>query len=248
MKPSETQLPLNWARANLSDVCDILPGYGFPESLQGRTEGEVPFYKVGDISEAWKRGAIHLSAANHYISQKQAASLSARLLLPATTVFAKIGAAIALNRRAMLSAPSLVDNNVMGLHPNDAILNPAYLFYFTCTLRLNEISQATTVPSIRKADVQRIQLPLAPLDEQRRIVSEIEKQFTRLDAAVAALKRIQTNLRRYRSAVLKAGCEGSFVPTEAELAQRERRNYEPASILLKRILTVRHEILESSHE
>jgi type I restriction enzyme S subunit len=205
------QLPPNWIRANLADVCDIFPGYGFPESLQGRTEGEVPFFKVGDISEAWKRGAIHLSTANHYISRKEVASLSARLLPPATTVFAKIGAAIALNRRAMLSVPSLVDNNVMGLHPNEAILNAAYLFYFACTLRLSEISQATTVPSIRKSDVERIRLPLAPLDEQGRIVSEIEKQFTRLDEAVAALKRVQANLKRYRAAVLKAACEGRLV-------------------------------------
>jgi type I restriction enzyme S subunit len=239
MKPSETQLPLNWVRANLSDVCDILPGYGFPESLQGRTEGEVPFYKVGDISEAWKRGAIHLSTANHYISQKEAASLNARLLPPATTVFAKIGAAIALNRRALLSVHSLVDNNVMGLHPNDAILNPAYLFYFTCTLRLNEISQATTVPSIRKTDVERIQLPLAPPSEQARIVLEIEKQFTRLDAAVDALKRVQANLKRYRATVLKTACEGRLVPTEAELARREGRSYERASTLLERVLAKR---------
>ena len=40
--------------------------------------------------------------------------------------------------------------------------------------------------------------PLPPLPEQRRIVAEIEKQFTRLDASVAALRRTQTNLKRYR--------------------------------------------------
>ncbi len=38
--------------------------------------------------------------------------------------------------------------------------------------------------------------PLAPLPEQHRIVAEIETQFTRLDAGVAALKRVQANLRR----------------------------------------------------
>jgi type I restriction enzyme S subunit len=55
------------------------------------------------------------------------------------------------------------------------------------------------------------------VDEQRRIVSEIEKQFTRLEAGVAALKRVQANLKRYRAAVLKAACEGKLVSTEAEL-------------------------------
>ena len=38
-------------------------------------------------------------------------------------------------------------------------------------------------------------IPLAPLAEQHRIVAEIEKQFTRLDASVAALKRVQANLK-----------------------------------------------------
>ena len=69
--------------------------------------------------------------------------------------------------------------------------------------------------------------PLAPLAEQRRIVAEIEKQFTRLDASVAALKRVQANLKRYRASVLKAACEGRLVPTEAELARAEGRDYEP---------------------
>jgi type I restriction enzyme S subunit len=81
--------------------------------------------------------------------------------------------------------------------------------------------------------------PIAPAREQERIVAEIEKQLTRLDAAVAALKRVQANLKRYRASVLKAACEGRLVPTEAELACRERRSYEPASTLLERILAER---------
>jgi type I restriction enzyme S subunit len=82
-------------------------------------------------------------------------------------------------------------------------------------------------------------IPVAPRAEQDRIVAEIEKQFTRLDDAVAALKRVQANLKRYRASVLKAACEGRLVPTEAELARKEGRSYEPASELLKRILAER---------
>jgi type I restriction enzyme, S subunit len=52
--------------------------------------------------------------------------------------------------------------------------------------------------------------------EQRRIVAEIEKQFTRLEAGVAALRRVQANLKRYRAGVLKAACEGQLVPTGAK--------------------------------
>jgi hypothetical protein len=56
---------------------------------------------------------------------------------------------------------------------------------------------------------------------------------------VAALKRARVNLKRYRASVLKAACEGKLVPTEAELARQEGREYEPASALLERILKER---------
>ena len=71
------------------------------------------------------------------------------------------------------------------------------------------------------------------------MVAEIEKQFTRLDAATAALRRVQANLKRYRASVLKAACEGRLVPTEAELARKDGRDYEPADKLLQRILRER---------
>ena len=77
------------------------------------------------------------------------------------------------------------------------------------------------------------------LNEQHRIVAKIEELLTRLDAGVAALKRAQANLKRYKASVLKAACEGKLVPTEAELARAEGRTYEPADVLLRRILCER---------
>jgi len=223
----------------LGEVCRIMAGYGFPERLQGQSSGDLPFFKVGDISEAWKRGDPLLSAANHYISGEQANQIRAKPLPANTTVFAKIGAAIALNRRALLAQPSLVDNNVMGLLPASPELDYKYLYYFVCTLKLNELSRATTVPSVRKSDIEQIAIPVPSIAEQHQIVAEIEKQFTRLDAGVAALRRVQANLKRYRAAVLKAACEGRLVPTEAELAKAEGRSYETGEQLLARILADR---------
>ncbi len=92
---------------------------------------------------------------------------------------------------------------------------------------------------ISQNDLRELRLYLAPLPEQRRIVAEIEKQFTRLDAAEATLKRVQANLERARASVLKAAVEGRLVPTEAELARASGRDYEPASVLLERILAER---------
>ena len=94
---------------------------------------------------------------------------------------------------------------------------------------------------MRVKDTTLIDYPfvLPPLPEQHRIVAEIEKQFTRLDASESALKRAQVNLRRYRVSVLKTARQGKLVPTEAELAQAEGRDYEPADQLLERILAER---------
>jgi type I restriction enzyme S subunit len=97
----------------------------------------------------------------------------------------------------------------------------------------------TTVDSIDSAKLLRFELPIAPAPEQTRITQALESYFTRLDDAVATLERVQRNLKRYRASVLKAAVEGRLVPTEAELARAEKRDYEPASALLKRILVER---------
>ena len=97
----------------------------------------------------------------------------------------------------------------------------------------------TTIKHLPREAFQAYLLRVAPVPEQARIVSAIESYFTRLDDAVASLERVQRNLKRYRASVLKAAVEGLLVPTEAELARAEGRSYEPASVLLSRILVER---------
>lgn len=92
---------------------------------------------------------------------------------------------------------------------------------------------------ITKGKFEDSQLPQPSLDEQRQIVAEIDKQFTRLEAGAAALKRVQANLKRLRAAILKAACEGRLVPTEADLARSESRTYETGDQLLACILAER---------
>lgn len=74
---------------------------------------------------------------------------------------------------------------------------------------LKECSKhGTTVASIETSALLSFEIPIVDLDEQHRIVAEIEKQFSRLDEAVANLKRVKANLKRYKAAVLKAAVEG----------------------------------------
>jgi len=123
----------------------------------------------------------------------------------------------------------------------DGVL-PTFLQY-----RLNAADFVTYASHLDEGDRPRVdydqigafEIELPPSGEQRRIVEAIESYFTRLDDAVATLERVQRNLKRYRASVLKAAVEGRLVPTEAELARAEGRNYEPASALLERILAER---------
>ena len=200
----------DWPTTTLGEVCTVLSGYGFPERFQGRSSGDVGFYKVGDISAAWQRGERVLTQANHYISHAETQELRAKPLPAGTVVFAKIGAAIALNRRAILGQPSLVDNNVMGLLAGNKV-DPAFLFYFTCTLRLNDLARATTVPSIRKGDVENITLDLPPLTEQHRIVTEVERRLSVIDELEAVVTANLQRATRLRQSILQRAFTGELV-------------------------------------
>ena len=132
----------------------------------------------------------------------------------------------------------------MRLRLDPEIVDPHFLVYFirgsrTVTDFVRSVNHGMTRDGINTEQLLAMPVPIAPRKQQRRIVEAIESYFTRLDDAVATLERVQRNLKRYRAAVLKAAVEGRLVPTEAELARAEGRDYEPASALLERILAER---------
>jgi type I restriction enzyme S subunit len=123
-------------------------------------------------------------------------------------------------------------------------LRPEYLAYHlefdASSGRLTRYFTGSTIKHFTREALLGYSVRLAPRVEQDRIVAEIDAQLSRLESAVAGLKRVQENLKRYRAAVLKAACEGRLVPTEAKLARRERREYEPAEALLERVEQQKH--------
>lgn len=114
-----------------------------------------------------------------------------------------------------------------------------YFSHLLAFLDLSQLDKSTAIPGLSRDDYNAVEAPIPPLSEQHRIVEAIDSYFTRLDDAVASLERAQRNLKRYRASVLKAAVEGRLVPTESELARAEGRDYEPASVLLERILAER---------
>jgi type I restriction enzyme, S subunit len=151
-----------------------------------------------------------------------------------------------------------VAQRIMVLRPSPEVWSPLFLMYQLMSpevqARIRRKGTGSTVTGVASRNFKPLTLRVAPLSEQRRIVAEIEKQFTRLEAGVAALRRVQANLKRYRAAVLKAACEGRLVPTEAEIvaaASRRRAGgkqsrdgsatFETGAQLLARILTERRQ-------
>ena len=129
-------------------------------------------------------------------------------------------------------------------------LSSKYVFYWLLSARGNQQIlldfRGAAQGGISQAFVNKVTIPIAPAKEQRRIVEAVESYLSRLDAAIASLKRAKKNLERYRNSVLKAAVEGRLVPTEAELARKEGRDYEPADKLLKRILKERRKRWEEA--
>lgn len=78
-------------------------------------------------------------------------------------------------------------------------------------------------------------VPVAPLNEQRRIMDTIEELLSDLDAGVATLERVQAKLKHYRASVLKAAVEGALTADW----RTQHPDPEPASDLLQRILAER---------
>jgi type I restriction enzyme S subunit len=130
----------------------------------------------------------------------------------------------------------------------DAEKDLRFFKYLLDHLQLGKMDRSTAVPGLSRDDYNATEVFIPSLDEQREIVAEIEKQFTRLEAGVAGLRRVQANLKRYRAAVLKAACEGKLVPTEAELARQEGRTYETGAQLLDRILIERRQEWEGGRK
>lgn len=149
-----------------------------------------------DISKNVLEGNRELKICANYVDEEVVQKLKGSILPPKTIVFAKIGEALKLNRRAITSCECLVDNNVMGVKAQNGRLNDEYLFYWLQNLNLSDYSESTTVPSVKKSRLQNIEINVSPLEEQEKVASTLnklsslilarKKQLSKLDELVKA--------------------------------------------------------------
>ena len=156
---------------NISEFCKIYTGTGFPIEFQGKKNGKYPFYKVSDISVNNTQQKIFLDNANNYIDEFDLSILKGNLISAGTIVFAKIGEALKLNKRAITSCECLIDNNVIGIKPDDNIINLLYFYYYLLKIDMLHYSESTTLPSVRKSTIEKIKVKIPPIDVQNKRVT-----------------------------------------------------------------------------
>jgi type I restriction enzyme S subunit len=213
-----------WVNLTIHDTGQYINGVGFKES-DWHPEG-LPIIRIQNLTNSTKPF-----------------NRTKRIVDPNVNV---VNGDILVSWSATLDAfrwdrgPAVLNQHIFKVIPNVEKVDPAFLFYLLkeviAELRQSAHVHGSTMKHINRGPFLAHQVTIPEsIDIQLRIVAEIETQLARLDAAVAALKSARIRLKRYRASVLKAACEGRLVPTEAELARRDGREYEPASVLLKRI-------------
>lgn len=141
----------------LGSICSISGGFGFPHAYQGRKTEKYPFYKVSDMNTSGNE--VYMKSHNHSVSDEDVKKLKLKIYPAGTIIFPKIGAAIATNKKRILSVPSTVDNNVMVLVPNKGV-SSEYLYNYLLNFDLRDWSNKAALPSIRKSDVEKTIVPL----------------------------------------------------------------------------------------
>jgi len=209
-----------WQMVRLGDVAKTSSGGTPKRTAPSYYGGGIPWVKSGELGDST------VYETSETISQEGLENSSAKIFPKGTLCVALYGATV--GKLGILGVDAATNQAVCGIFlPPEIDTRFAYRFLESKRRQLVESAKGGAQPNISQEIIREVQIPLPPISEQRRIVAEIEKQFTRLDAGVAALRRVQANLKRYRAAVLKAACEGRLVPTEAELQKSETRGQKP---------------------
>jgi type I restriction enzyme S subunit len=235
--PELYPLPKSWDWTNIADV----GAYRKYAIVDG------PFGSNLKVSDYVQNGPVPvLSTKNlegnydnvRYITNEKFAQLKRSAVFPGDILIAKIGSCGKTGIYPPGKPPAMIPANLIKISLNDNFELKYVYYYFNSPFfqkALKTIVKATAQPAFDVTNFKNIPLPFAPIDQQKNIVAEIEKQFSRLDEAVAGLKRAKANLKRYKAAILKSAVEGRIT----EQWRKDHPDVEPAEKLLQRILAER---------
>ena len=244
-------IPYGWVWSTLGNIANVKGGLTKGKKRKpGENLKEVPFLRVANV----QREFLDLSDVRK-IMATESEIIQLKLVI-GDVLFNEGGDRDKLGRGWVWEGEikeCIHQNHVFRARILGGSINPKLVSWYGNTkgkkFFFDQGKHTTNLASISLAQLKRLPILIPPFPEQQRIVAALESYLSRLDDAVASLERAQRNLKRYRASVLKAAVEGRLVPTEAELARREQRDYEPADVLLARILKERKQrFIEDSAE
>ncbi|EMW6257728.1 restriction endonuclease subunit S [Enterococcus faecium] len=186
----------DWEERKLGELGKTQSGIGFPDAEQGGSEG-TPFFKVSDMNNIGNE--YEMRNANHYVSNEQIERKKWKPIkdVPAI-IFAKVGAAIMLNRKRLVTSPFLIDNNTMAY-----LFNNTWDIYFGKilfeTINLPRYSQVGALPSYNSSDIENISVKVPVKDEQQKIGTF----FKQLDDTIALHQRKLDLLKETKKSFLQ---------------------------------------------
>jgi type I restriction enzyme S subunit len=211
----------SWGRILLGDIATIQNGCAFASS-QFSKDGDMPLIRIRDVGKE--------ETDTKYSGEYD----EAYVVNPGDLLVGMDGD---FNCARWRGPRGLLNQRVCRIKLTSDVYHPKLLDYVLpgYLKAINDNTSSVTVKHLSSKSIAEIPLPLPPMDQQELIVAEIEKQFSRLDEAVAGLKRGRANLKRYKASVLKAAVEGKLT----EEWRKAHPNVESGAELLKRVLTKR---------
>ena len=157
----------SWEQRKLGDIGEARSGVGFPDAEQGGVTG-IPFFKVSDMNLGGNEN--EMTVANNYVTAEQIAvhRWSPITELPAI-FFAKVGAAVMLNRKRLCRFPFLLDNNTMAYSLSSTKWDADFAKALFGTVDLTSLVQVGALPSYNAGDVESMEIYLPSLLEQEQI-------------------------------------------------------------------------------
>ena len=191
-----------FVKVSLGTVAKVTAGNPAPQDKKFFDGGEFPFVRMADV------GAVHLSdnfvETAEKVNQKAVIGCRLRLYPVGTILFPKSGASTFLNHRALLGAPAYVTSHLACIVCDENQIIPKYLYSLLCRVDAKDIAPNQKYPSLRLGDIRDIQIPLPPLEVQRKIVNEIEEKQNAIDAA----RRLIGKLERQKIEILDSKLGG----------------------------------------
>ncbi len=239
-------LPASWEQATVGHVIESLK-YGTSKKCGYARKG-VPVLRIPNIGDG-----IVTQDDMKYADLEPAEVDQLRLRTGDLLMIRSNGSVSLLGKTALVSTAETdfaYAGYLIRLRPDPRKVFPAFLnaalSSFGVRLQIELPARSTSgVNNINSDEVRALRISLPALPEQREIVRRVDALFTLADKIEARVKSATARAEKITQAILAKAFRGELMPTEAELARQEGRDYEPASVLLKRI---RASWVEGDHE